>query len=119
MLYSKTPQISSIRVAKDGQKQRIVIDIEGQKERSFYIKKDKGIISITIEALLDPKKTDEFKALIEKMNYIEGVSFISLDKEAECVISLFLNKKDKIADQVFSLPDPSRIVIDIERSEYQ
>ena len=111
-------EISNIRVARDGQKQRIVIDFDGQKEPPFYIKKSKGEINITVEATLNSQRALEFKKVLQKTRYIDDVKFTVLDKEGETVITLLTNLKEKVADEIFSLPSPARVVIDLEKAQY-
>ncbi len=111
-------EITNVRVARDGQKQRIVIDFDGQKEPSFYIKKSKGEISITVEANLNPQRALEFKKVLQKTRYIDDANFTILSKEGETIITLLTNPKEKVADEIFSLPSPARVVIDLEKAQY-
>ncbi len=111
-------EVTNIRSAKDGQKQRIVIDLDGQKEPSYYVKKAKGEINITLEAKLSTQRAKEFKKILEKTRYVDELDFMILDKEEETIITIFTNKKEKVADEIFALPNPSRVVIDLERAQY-
>ena len=112
-------EISNIRAAKDGQKERLVIDIDGQKEPAFYVKKSKDQIHITIEATINEQRKQEFTKLLEKTRYINSANFIVLNKENEVIITLNMNPGLKISEEIFSLPSPSRVVVDLEKVEYQ
>lgn len=112
-------EISNIRTAKDGQKERVVIDIDGQKEPAFYVKKAKDQIHITIEATINEQRKQEFTKVLEKTRYINSSEFIDLNKENEVIITLYTKPGMKIYDEIFALPNPSRVVVDLEKAQYQ
>lgn len=116
--FINASEISNIRTAKDGQKQRIVIDIDGQKEPAFYIKKAKNEINITIETVLSYQRSNEFKKVLEGTRYIERANFTLLEKEGETILTIFTNPKEKVSDEIFALPSPSRLVIDLDKAQY-
>lgn len=107
-------ELSNIRTAKDGQKHRIVIDLDGQKEPSFYVKKAKDKIYLTIEATINEQRVPEFIKVLEKTKNIERVELIALNNEKEVILTFISNPEQKISEEIFALPNPSRVVIDVE-----
>lgn len=111
-----TPDISNIRVSRSGDKQRVVIDINSDSESAFYVRKGKDSITLTMEAVMRRDKEDQFKKLLEKTKYIDGVSFINLEEEGEFIAELRLT--GTVYDNVFTLSNPSRLVIDLDKYEF-
>ena len=108
---SYTYEIRSIRTSFNRGKQRIVIDLDGKNETSFYVKKWGNILAIAIEARLDKLKAKELKNLLKKTPYIDHVQFVDLNDEGEVMINLHLSQD--VLSSIFTLPSPSRVVIDM------
>ncbi len=111
---SMATELSNIRTAKDGSKYRIVIDLDGQKEPAFYVKKAKDKIYLTIEASVNEQRIPEFIKVLEKTNNIEKVELMAFNKEKEVILAFSTNPTQKISEEIFALPNPSRVVIDVE-----
>lgn len=112
-LYS-ADNITNVRTSFNKGKQRVVIDIDGNDEPAYYVRKGKNEIDLTIERITTPDKAESFAGLLSGTNYIQKASFILLPDEKETIISIDIN--DKVSDDIFSLAGPSRIVIDLEKT---
>lgn len=107
--------ISNIRTSFSSGKQRIVIDVDGEKEPAYYVRKSKNVIDITLEKTLSTDNVKLFAGLLNDTNFINKVSFVVLPEESETIISI--NVKDKTSDDIFSLTSPPRLVIDLEKAK--
>lgn len=114
MLYS-AENITNVRTSFNNGKQRIVIDIEGDEEPAYYVRKGKNVIDITMERIVSIDKARTFAELLGNTNFIQKATFIVLSEEKETIISLNVN--DNTSDDVFSLAKPSRLVIDLEKTK--
>ena len=114
MLYS-AENITNVRTSFNNGKQRIVMDIDGNKEPAYYVRKGKNTIDITVERIVTMDKAIAFAELLGNTNFIKKASFIVLPEEKETIISLIVN--DKTSDDIFSLSKPSRLVIDLEKNK--
>jgi DNA-binding transcriptional ArsR family regulator len=112
-LMAKTPaSISNLRTSVKANTQRLVFDITGENDPAYYIKKEKQTLNLTLEASLSPTKESEFIKKIEDSRYISSVEFLTLTDEKETVVSMTL--KAGVKEDIFSLPSPSRVVIDLK-----
>lgn len=114
MLYS-AENITNVRTSFNNGKQRIVVDIEGEEEPTYYVRKGKNVIDITMEKIISIDKARTFAELLGNTNFIQKATFIVLPEEKETIISLNVN--DNTSDDVFSLAKPSRLVIDLEKTK--
>lgn len=110
---AKTPaSISNLRTSVKARTQRLVFDITGENDPAYYIKKEKQTLNLSLEATLSPAKENEFIKKIENSKYISSVEFLTLPDEKETIVSMVL--KNGVKEDIFSLPSPSRIVIDLK-----
>ena len=112
LLARTQANISNIRTSVKANIQRIVFDITGEKDPAYYLKKEGQSLNITLEALISPAQEQKLSRKIENSKYISSVEFLTLEDEEETIITLNLNKRVK--EDVFSLPSPSRLVIDLK-----
>jgi hypothetical protein len=113
LVAQNAPDISNLRTSIKANTQRLVFDITGEKDPAYYVKKDKNTLNVTLEAKLNTLKEDEFIKKIDKSKYISSIEFLTLPDENETIISIALNSGVK--EDVFSLPSPSRVVIDLKK----
>ncbi len=112
-LLAKTQaNISNIRTSTKANTQRIVFDITGENDPAYYLKKEGQSLNITLEALISPAQEQKLSRKIENSKYISSVEFLTLEDEKETIITLNLN--ERVREDVFSLPSPSRVVIDLK-----
>lgn len=110
---AKAPaSISNLRTSVKARTQRLVFDITGENDPAYYIKKEKQTLNLSLEATLSPAKENEFIKKIENSKYISSVEFLTLPDEKETIVSMVL--KNGVKEDIFSLPSPSRIVIDLK-----
>ena len=114
VLYS-AGNIANVRTSFNNGKQRIVMDIDGEEEPAYYVRKGKNVIDLTVEGITTIDKARAFAELLGNTNFIKKASFIVLPEEKETIISLSIS--DKTSDDVFSLAKPSRLVIDLEKTK--
>ena len=91
------------------------MDIDGEEEPAYYVRKGKNIIDVTVELTTSMDNAKTFAELLGSTNFIKKASFIVLPEEKETIISLSIN--DKTNDDIFSLAKPSRLVIDLEKNK--
>ena len=113
-LYSGA-ELSNIRTSFEKGKQRIVIDLDGNSEPAYYIRKGKETIDITIESSTTIDKAKGYAELLANTNFVKKATFIVLPEEDEIIISMSMN--EKVADDIFALGSPSRIVVDLEKAK--
>jgi len=114
MLYS-ADSVTNVRTSFNNGKQRIVMDIDGDNEPAYYVRKGRNVIDITIERTISMDKAKTFAELLGNTNFIKKASFIVLPDEKETIISLSIG--DKVSDDIFALAKPSRLVIDLEKTK--
>ena len=113
-LYS-ADSITNVRTSFNSGKQRLVIDMDGNNEPAYYVRKGKNTLDITIEKFITIDKATSYAELMGNTNFIKKASFIALPEEKETIISLSIN--DNTSDDIFALAKPSRLVIDLERTK--
>jgi hypothetical protein len=114
VLYS-AGNITNVRTSFNNGKQRIVVDIEGDEEPTYYVRKGKNVVDITMEKVISMDKARAFAELLGNTNFIQKASIIVLPEEKETIISLNVNSST--SDDVFALAKPSRLVVDLEKTK--
>ncbi|MFH1222726.1 MAG: AMIN domain-containing protein [Pseudomonadota bacterium] len=104
--------VTNVRTSTTNGKQRIVLDINSDNEPAVYSKKAKNIICVTVETYMDQGKESQFAKLLSNTSYVKNVDFINLPDEGEVIIQLKLS--GDVYDNVFTLSNPSRLVIDLD-----
>lgn len=105
--------LNKIRTSYKAGTQRIVLDITGEKEPAYYLKKDSDTLYVTIEGNIPIEKENIFKKTLENSNNIKSIKFLRLPDEGES--TLIINLKGKTSEEIMSLPNPSRVVLDINK----
>ena len=112
---NQASSLSNIRTSFKGGVQRIVFDITTENEPAYYVKKDKGTVSLTLETNISANKEKALIKNIENIHYIGKVQFLNLADEGELIITMEL--KEGAINEVMTLPNPSRVVIDISKDK--
>ena len=112
---NQTCNLSNIRTSFKGGIQRIVFDITTENEPAYYIKKDKGSVSLTLETNVATNKQKALIKSLENTHYIGKVQFLNLPDEGELIITMEL--KTGSVKEVMTLPHPSRVVVDISKDK--
>lgn len=114
-LNGDTNNLTNIRTSYKTGTQRIVLDITGETEPPYYLKKEQNILYVTIEANIPMEKIFAFKKTLENTNNIKSIQFLRLPEENES--TLIINLKSRTSEEIMSLPNPSRVVLDINKEE--
>lgn len=112
-LDAETINLTNIRTSYKTGTQRIVLDITGENEPAYYLKKETDSLYLTIEANIPMDKVFSFKKILENTNNIKSIQFLRLPEEGES--TLIINLKGKTSEEIMSLPNPSRVVLDINK----
>lgn len=107
-------ELTKLRTSDNADKYRIVFDISGVKELSFFKNYNNKKLSLTLQGT-KVKNLKEFEKSLKKIYLIKSFDIIELPQEKELILDFLFEKNYEI--NTFSLNNPTRLVVDVLRGK--